>query len=265
MNTPIISEHIQGSGKVFPKEPEEVGDLVCFWDFQEPAGELRNARGRFSAALREGAGPVRRAEGGVFGKHCAELARGQYFFIPHAECGGMDLDRELTMIAWIQRHRKPETQCEAIAGMWNETLAQRQYGLFLDLRIHGASNNAGGHISSTGGPTPGHPWCMEAAIGACQVGYSRWHSVAMSFDGREARVYLDGHFDARPGLNPLICPGSRLHRSNSDFTVGAVHRLGEMGNWFCGRMGGLAVYSRALSGEEIRSVSIIDADGVLSA
>jgi len=206
--------------------------------------------------LREGAGPVRRVEGGLFGKHCAELMRGQYFFVPNAECGGLNLHRELTLVAWIQRHRKAEIQCEAIAGMWNETDAQRQYGLFLDLRIHGASDNVGGHISSTGGPTPGHPWCMEAAIGLSQMGYSCWHTVAFSYNGIAAMVYLDGHLDTRPGLNPFIGPPRLLHRSTSDFTVGGVHRLGEMGNWFCGRLGGLAVYSRALSGAEIRRVSL---------
>lgn len=250
-----------GSERRYSGELENVGDLVCFWDFQEPAGALRQARGSSPVALREGAAPVRRVEGGVFGKYSAELSREQYFFVPRGECDGLRRCRQLTMVAWIQRHRKPEIQCEAIAGLWDETRSQRQYALFLDLRIHGASNNVGGHVSCTGGPTPGHPWCMEAAIGSSRVGYDHWHTVAMTYNGREAKVYLDGQLDARPGLNPFVCSGNRLHLGDSDFTVGAVHRLGEMGNWFCGRIGGLAVYSRALDVDEIWSLSHMAING----
>ena len=41
----------------------------------------------------------------------------------------------------------------------------------------------------------------------------------------------------------------------SDFTVGAVNRSGEMGNFFVGQIGGLAVYDRALTKEEMRYLS----------
>lgn len=234
--------------------PTEIPGLVSFWDFQEPTGQPRKARGSFPAALCEAAGPIERVEGGVFGPYCAELPHGKYFNIPHAECGELKLKSQLTIVAWIQRHRKPEIQCEAVAGMWNETNKQRQYCLFLDLRIHGGSDNVCAHVSSTGGPTPGHPWCMDAAIGARSIGYSEWNCVAISYDGIEARVYLDGRLDMRAGLNPFLYPG-RLYRGCSDFTVGAVHRGGEMGNWFVGRIGGLAVYRRALSEDEILRLS----------
>jgi hypothetical protein len=41
----------------------------------------------------------------------------------------------------------------------------------------------------------------------------------------------------------------------SDFTVGGVSRSGEMGNWFQGQIGGLAVYSRALSASEMHHLA----------
>jgi hypothetical protein len=40
----------------------------------------------------------------------------------------------------------------------------------------------------------------------------------------------------------------------SDFTVGAVHRLGEMGNNFVGQIGGIAVFDRALSDDEFQTI-----------
>ena len=43
--------------------------------------------------------------------------------------------------------------------------------------------------------------------------------------------------------------------SKVDFTVGAVNRSGEMGNFFVGQISGIAVYNRALDGEEMRYLS----------
>lgn len=237
------------------KHPANIPDLVSFWDFQEAAGQARRATGSFPASLREGSTPIEQADGGIFGDHCARLSRGQYFVLPHAECGALRLQESVSVIAWVQRHRKPEIECEAIAGMWNETERQRQYALFLDLRIHGGADNVCGHLSSSGGPTPDHRWCMDAAIGGTRIPYFDWHCAAFTYDGSEARAYLDGEFHPRPGFNPFPYPGG-IYAGSADFTVGAVHRQGAMGNWFVGKIGGLAVYRRALTPEEIASLKI---------
>lgn len=237
-----------------------IPSLVCFWDFQEPAGSPRISRGACAYALREAAGPVARVDDGVFGPASAELKAGQWFGIPRAECPALDIhgsEAQVTVVAWLRRYRKREVQCEAIAGMWNETRRQRQYALFLDLRIHQAGDNVGGHVSATGGPTPGYPWCMDAAIGASYLTYFDWHCVAFSYDGKTVRAYLDGELDHRVGFNPYAYPGGLFDAgpAGADFTVGAVHRGGEMGNWFTGRIGGLAVFDRALSDAEQRTLS----------
>lgn len=235
--------------------PKNISGLVSFWDFQEPAGQPRQAIGSFPASLREGATPVERATGGIFGDYCAQLSRGQYFFLPHAECGELRLRESLTVVAWIQRHRKPEIECEAVAGMWNETDRQRQYALFLDLRIHGGADNVCGHLSASGGPTPNHRWCMDAAIGGTRIPYFDWHCVAFTYDGSEARTYLDGEFHPREAFNPFPYPGG-IFQGTADFTVGAVHRQGSMGNWFVGKIAGLAIYRRSLTSEEISSLIV---------
>ena len=58
-----------------------------------------------------------------------------------------------------------------------------------------------------------------------------------------------GRLDERPGRNPYPYPGGIFDGgpAGADFTVGAVHRGVEMGNFFAGLLGGLAVYQRALS------------------
>ena len=65
--------------------------------------------------------------------------------------------------------------------------------------------------------------------------------------------------DARPGVNPYPLAGG-LHDggpNGSDFTVGAVDRGGEIGNFFCGDLAGLAVYDRALTPAEMLALARI--------
>jgi hypothetical protein len=239
--------------------------LISFWDFQEPAGESRLAQGPHRYALREASGPVLRVENASrapFGPYAAELKHGQYFSVPRAECPALDLhgpDAQVSVVAWIQRHRKREVQCEVIAGMWNETQKKRQYGLFLDLRIHQAGDNVSGHVSSSGGPTPGYPWAMDAAIGAGYITYFDWHCVAFTYDGTLVKAWLDGRLETRVGFNPFAYPHGLYNAGTegADFTVGAVHRGGEMGNWFVGRLGGLAVFDRALDPEEMAKLTAL--------
>lgn len=242
-----------------------VPGLVCFWDFQEPEGKARLSRGPHSYDLHEASGRVARVEGGVFGPYAAQLHRGDYFSIPRAECPALNIcgpSARISVIAWLQRHRKREVQCEAIAGMWNETAKKRQYGLFLDLRIHQAGDNVAGHLSASGGPTPGYPWCMDAAIGAGYLTYFDWHCVGLTYDGNFVRAWLDGRFESRIGFNPFAYPHGIYDAgpSGADFTVGGVHRGGEMGNWFVGRLGGLAVFSRDLSAEEMAGLTSLLAE-----
>ncbi len=182
------------------------------------------------------------------------------------------------MVAWIKRGRSPGGGCEAVAGMWNEH-GQRQYGLFLNLLIHDSAQQVGAHVSSVGGPTPSHLYCMDAAIGATPVPFDEWQCIAMTYGGGEARSYLNGILDERPGRNPYPYEGGIFDggAEGANFTVGAVARpqyvdmrdgrpveVGHVqANLFHGLMGGLAVYDRALEPHEVLAhAALLDRDGV---
>lgn len=228
---------------------------ICRWLFQEPEGEPRVSEGRHAYALIEQEGPVTRVEDGVCGTHCAELREGQWFNLPRKDCPALNLHGEqpLSVVAWVKRAKKSFRQCEAVAGMWNETGGTRQYCLFLDLAIWDSRDSVCGHVSATGKPSPGYEYCMEAGIGAQPVSFGEWHQVAFTFDGNWVRVYLDGKFDYRPGLSPYFWPRAINDggMQGSDFTVGAVYRWSEMGNHFVGCIGGLSVYDTVLSEDQI--------------
>jgi hypothetical protein len=230
--------------------------LLGFWDFQQETGRPRIARAGEAAALVDGGVPVERVEGGIFGPYSAGFSEGSYLYTPRSECAALNIHgpkAQVSVVAWLQRHRKRYIQCEAIAGMWNETRKKRQYGLFLDLRIHNGADNVCGHVSATGGSTPGYPWCMDAALGFGYIPYFEWQCVAFTYDGSCVRAWLNGGLDARVGFNPYAYPYGLFDGGGdgADFTVGGVHQGGQMGNWFVGRLGGLAVYDRALGQDEL--------------
>jgi len=237
-------------------DPSEIDNLVCFWDFNEDPGKDRISNSDYPYQLKEGNGKIARQEEGIFGNHSAVIEEGQWFYIPRAECPELNIsgkDAKITVVAWIKRERKSYNQCEAIAGMWDETNLKRQYCLFLNLGIWDSKDQVCGHISGTGGPTEGFKYCMDAAIGNTIVPYGEWICVGITYNGEEATAYLNGQLDYREKLNPykydlgIFDPGE----SGGDFTVGAVDRFNEMGNCFVGQIGGLAVYNRALNEKEM--------------
>jgi len=234
--------------------------LVCFWDFREDAGEERVSTGRHDYRLQEMNGPVERADEGVFGPHAARLRFGQWFRIPRDRCPALDIHgprAQVTVAAWVKRGVSDYDGCEAVAGFWNETRRKRQYCLFLNLKIWDSSQQVCGHVSSVGGPTPGYLYCMDASIGSTPVPFDVWRFVAFTYDGEAARSYLDGRLDARERFNPYRYEGGIYHagEDGADFTVGAVDRSGEPGNFFTGLLGGLAVFDRALADEDIRRLA----------
>lgn len=245
--------------------------LVCFWDFQEPEGHPRQAKGAQASVLREPAGVVATANEGVFGPRSVVLGDGPYFSIPRGELGRLNIhgpQAQVSVVAWLKRRPNPDSHngCQAVAGIWNEH-AKRQYCLFLNLRIWNSAEQVGAHISGIGGATPGYKYCMDAAIGATPVPFHQWVCCAISYDGRHARAYLNGRLDARGDRNPYaydlgIFDGGP---GGADFTVGAVTRpekvddqfrdVGSVvANRYLGLLGGLAVFDRALSDDEMAAL-----------
>jgi len=232
--------------------------LVAFWDFQEAPGEKKTAQspGPHRYELQEMAGPIERAEDGVFGPYSANLREGDWLRLPREEAHSLNIcgvDAEVTVAAWVKRRATARSHCEFIAGIWDETREKRQYGLFLNLEIWNSGDQVCGHVSSIGGPTPGYLYCMDASIGRTPVQLDQWQFVAFTYDGQYARSYLNGRLDERERFNPYRYEGGLFDggTTGADFTVGAVDRSGEIGNFYAGQLGGLAVFNRALNERDI--------------
>ena len=234
--------------------------LLALWDFSEPGGQPRRSLTAQAQLLHEGSGLVARGEGGPLSGHHVILGEPAWLHIPRADLGPLNrcgAHSATSVLAWLRRTRKPGNECEFVAGCWNETQARRQYGLFLNLYIHNSGQQVGAHVSHTGGPTPGHRWCMDAAIGQIPIAWGEWHCVGMTFDGQQAAAWLDGRLDERPDRIPLPYAGELFDggTAGADFTVGAVNRQGCIGNFLHADLGGLAIFGRALTAAEMAGLA----------
>jgi len=243
-----------------PFTPDDIPGLVSFWNFRE-TGETFTAEQGEPYTLTSQSGPLTVIEDpeAAFGGTALILEEGQWLSIPRHECPRLDIhgkDGHLTVVAWIRREKTAVDQCEFIAGMWNESNLGRQYGLFLNIVVWGHPHRIFGHLSHVGGPTPGYKYCMDGSMGGTEIETGAWTPIAMSYDGQAGYSWRDGLVDAHPGLNPYPMAGG-LHDGGphgSDFTVGAVDRSGEIGNFFRGRLAALAVYDRALTPAEMHAL-----------
>ncbi|MCB1121568.1 MAG: hypothetical protein KJT03_08470 [Verrucomicrobiae bacterium] len=288
-----------------PKIPEnieavlETPNLVAFWDFSEPDGQNRISKGgKQIHSLEEEGGPIQRAQVGPYSGYSAQLNGHQYFKIPYAETGDLNIcgpDAQVSMFAVVRI--VDVKQSRTIAGMWSEGKGRdddsgtRQYALLMNMPAYGGPRNLTPHISSEGGVTQRadgskFPWCADYAATVSEVPEEEWCTLAFTYDDQYIKAYINGKFEERAlnavkdrrddpyfttegpngkdrGMNPyyhgrgIFCYDPEKHAESkpdggSDFTVGARYAVGSMlREATIGHFGGLAVFDRALTEEEI--------------
>lgn len=269
--------------------PTDISNLLAFWDFQEESGKDRISQGKFNYALKEMNGPISRVEDGVFGPYSTDFEWGQWFRILHKDAPGLDLhgaNQEVTMVAWIKR--ESDRVWQYIAGMWDEGSEKfkgkatgtgegrpaRQYAIFINgywqnnsatYERTRAVNQVHGYVSSTGGASPGYPFAFDYATGGTQLDEDEWYCIAYTYDGEYLKVYVNGELDSNDAYNPFPYDGSIFDggEEGADFTV-ALRRVPGFPSYpngypeneagFDGKIGGLAIYDRALTSEELMKV-----------
>jgi len=245
--------------------------LVAFWDFKEKEGHARKAWGMGKFQLKEMNGTLPRISEGPLSGYSAQFGNKAYLCLPNSQTGKLNIfgkEQGVTVIAWVKWTGE---QPGFVGGMWNEYQdgGKRQYGLFVSLPHYNGKNQVCGHISQTGRPTPPFPYSIDYSASKQEVAAKQWVCVAFTYDGKNIKSFLNGRFEAREpelinntkgfdgypnGLtqskNPYYFPAG-MGNNGSDFTVGAVLLKAGMGNFFKGLIGGLAVFNRALTDEEI--------------
>ena len=244
--------------------------LVALWDFKEKEGHDRKATGLAKFPLKEENGTLPRINEGPLSGYSAQFGNKAFLSIENSKTGALNIFGEnqgVTVIAWV----KWEGNTGFVGGMWNEYQdgGKRQYGLFVSLPHYNGGDQVCGHISKTGKPTPPFPYSIDYSASKQEVPANQWVCVAFTYDGKIIKSFLNGRFEAREpelinytkgfdgypdGLtqskNPYYFPDG-MGNNGSDFTVGAVLLKAGMGNFFKGQIGGVAVFSRALTEEEL--------------
>lgn len=193
----------------------ETRGLVAFWTFGEEPGQARVSTGtRSRHALIEVGGPIARVPGGAYSGFSAELNGRQYFRIPYAETGDLNIggpDAQVSMFAVVRI--VDLRQSRTIAGMWsegrgaNDDTGTRQYALLMNMPTYGGPRQLVPHISSEGGVTrradgSAFPWCADYAATRREVPEETWCTLGFTYDGRYIRAYIDGVLDGRQ-LDPV--------------------------------------------------------------
>ena len=189
--------------------------LVAFWTFGERAGQPRvSTRTAQRHSLAEVGGPIARVEGGPFSGYSAELNGKQYFRIPYAETGDLNIsgpNAQVSMFAVVRVVNLEQSR--TIAGMWsegkgaNDDTGTRQYALLMNMPTYGGPRQLTPHVSAEGGVTrradgSAFPWCADYAATRAEVPDGQWCSLAFTYDGQYIRAYINGALDARP-LDPV--------------------------------------------------------------
>jgi hypothetical protein len=249
--------------------------LVALWDFKETAGENRNAYGKGDYPLKEVKNKIERINEGPLSGYSAYFDGTGYLMLPNSETYDLNIhgkNQGITVMAWV----KWLGNIGFVGGMWNEYQdgGKRQYGLFVSLPHYSGDEQVCGHISYSGKPSPPFPYSIDYSASKQKVEKGEWQCVAFTYDGDSIKSFLNGKFEPRDaelidnttgfegcenGLihskNPYYFPDG-IGENGSDFTVGSVLLKSGMGNFFKGQIGGLAVFNKALTDNEIINLSV---------
>lgn len=272
---PFFLQKVEGQNKKLIADISSTEGFIALWKFEEKPGKARKAIGKGRFRLKEGKGKVERINEGPISGYSIKLNGTNYLILPNSKTKDLNIYGEnqgVTVVAWIKWSGE---QTGFVGGMWNEYAdgGKRQYGLFVSLPYYNGADQVCGHISKTGKPTPPFPYSIDYSASKQKVPANLWCCVAFTYNGQTIKSYLNGDFEPRDqelishtggfegypdGLNqsknPYYFPDG-MGNNGSDFTVGAVLLRNGMGNFFKGLIGGLAVFDRALTDDEIKNLT----------
>jgi hypothetical protein len=238
------------------------------WDFSSATPYETTTTGRDVPPLRQGTGSaVRLVADRDFGTVASFNGVSDYLVVPADELNDLDFSvgDEVTILAWVKRATAGDG---FLGGIWSEDSARpgRCAGMFVNLRGYGGQDSVCGHVSKTGGPSPGLPFSRDYAASARGITPGRWRAVAMSLGPGSVTSYLDGLADPRPvyqepgppygqsltySKNPYRWTAGLNRTSKADFTVGATALTGGMSHFLEGEIAHLTVFGRGLSQAEV--------------
>jgi hypothetical protein len=238
--------------------------LIAYWDFNAPVEggwKSWNSKDYFLSFGDEEVGQVMDND---LNRKVAEFQERQWLTIPRDDLNDLNIYGEkatLTVIALVKK--QSEKNWQAIAGVWDESRSKRQYFMFLnasskthqeDMKRYPSQGRLHGHISALGGKSHGEVAWISYASSKDPVPSHIWVWIALTYNGEEIRVFVNGKLQKDPQMNPFDYPDGVFNGGNdgADFTVGANSVANRMTNQFVGRMAFLGVFGEALTARDIQ-------------
>lgn len=269
--------------------------LVALFDFQRDAAGGNTVTSRVGTrpitltalgsktVVKDGSDP------GPFG--ASLVLDGATVFIKAGNLGPLDpsvVGDQVTVITWVKdsanNHDDGPNGLACRAGSHNDgSVPSRQYGSYFDANAPSQSKGKyTPHMSSQDGPTPNYQFSADNAATARKIftgtGQSQWHMEAFTFDGAQIVAYIDGMTDLNlncpePLIGTQTAPvrsvdrnpypmrrGINRSQTTKRFSIGASsHWDGTTDVGFAyttGKLGGAAVFNRALSAVEIMQIRL---------
>lgn len=221
------------------------------------------------------------------------LLDGETVFVKDGDIGALDVSKsgsQVTVIDWVNdtadNHDDKQNGMAFRAGSHCEDGVEpaRQYGSYFDgiFYLGWSWGHYTPHIGAQDGPSPGYPWNRDYAASARKlftgVGQGRWHMEAFTYDGDKIVAYVDGLSDMWKDVvepEPNV-PGFTLRQTvdrnpyplgkpvngsptTKRFSIGAaIYGTAPFPgcNFTKGKLGGVAVFNRALTAEEIMHIRL---------
>ncbi len=261
--------YVLGTISIHGQNPRIEKGLIALWDFTEEPGQPRkstNYKDNISYSLIEVNGPIERVEEGPVANSSIKIEDGSWLYIPRDSLGELNIfgdKAQVSVVAWIKK--ESEKSWQAIAGVWDETREKRQYYLFSNAHLkthqdemvrYPAKSLIHGHISASGGKSPGEKAWISYASSNDPVEVGVWTMIVMTYDGKRIKLYIDGVLSKNEKTNPFIYEDGIFNGGldGADFTVGANHVQGTMRNQFVGAISGLAIFNKALKAKDVKRI-----------
>ena len=211
------------------------GDLVAAYSFDEGSGtSVGDASGLGNVGVVEG------ASWSAAGKNGGALSfNGSSARVRVADSAALDVSSALTVMAWV---------FPAVSQSGWRTLVEKEDAVYF---LH-ASSQAGALRSAGGGQFGStDAWVSAPAGNALPVGV--WSHVALTFDGSQLRLFVNGVQRASAARSGALAV------SSSPLWIGGNSPYGE---YFNGRIDDVRVYRSALSESEIQTDMATPVGGV---
>lgn len=168
-----------------------------------------------------------------------EAGNSEYLSIADVAQAGLDITGDISICAWVKA--ESVTGYHFIAGKWNDG-SNESYSVYRS----STSSCIVFDLSNDGSSETVAKAAVDLSVGT-------WMHVAYVYNGTDMRIYIDGALSSNGADNPKTYSGG-IYNSTAPFCIGAGLNGGSPSFYFDGLIDEVAVFSRALSADEVEDI-----------